>query len=81
MQDKGIADVGMDQDACESVVLQLLLDEDHPLWTVEEIARELGHDLNAVDACNRLYAGGLLHRCGDFVLATRAAARAHELPG
>lgn len=82
MQDQGIEqDDRLSDEAYQAGVLGLLLEEDHPLWTIDEIARDLDHRIGAIDACDRLHAAGLIHRCGDFVLATRAAARAHELPG
>jgi hypothetical protein len=48
-------------------------------WSVEEIARELGSEVDALDAVGRLRAAGLVHCCGEFVFPTRAARRADEL--
>lgn len=62
---------------CE--VLHFMLAEPGWPWTVEEIARELQHDSNAVDAVRRLATAGLVHCFGDFVFPTRTARRACEL--
>jgi hypothetical protein len=72
----------------ELVVLTLLLDRSPPLldcsrrlWSLDELARELGSELQASDAVAVLAAVGLAHRCGELVLATRAAVRFSELLG
>ncbi|MFI4985175.1 MAG: hypothetical protein ACHQAV_04205 [Solirubrobacterales bacterium] len=66
----------------ESFVLTLLLDPDSPcVWSIDELARELGDPTDAADAVARLYAAGLVHRCGEFVFATRSAARFARLIG
>jgi hypothetical protein len=86
MQGKPIENDGkpegrLSDDGCERAVLFFLLELDRPVWTVGEIAREIGHAIDAEDACSRLNAGGLIHRFGEFVVASWAAQRAHELPG
>jgi hypothetical protein len=48
-------------------------------WSVDEIAREIGDRIEAVDAINRLERTGLVHRLGKFVFPTRTARRASEL--
>jgi hypothetical protein len=45
----------------------------------EEIAVAIGDPVVAVDAVDTLQAAGLLHRHGDFVFPTRAAARYRHL--
>jgi hypothetical protein len=63
------------------LVLDLLLEEgtDRP-WASAEIAREYGHEMDAIDAIDRLHGAGLAHKTNDgFVFATRAAVRYHEL--
>lgn len=65
--------------ATDALVLDLLLRDGPALWTVDELAREVGHALDTKDAMARLEAAGLLHRCGEFVLASRAGVRAREL--
>jgi hypothetical protein len=66
----------------ELVVLTLLLDEATPaLWSLEELASELGDELHATDAVASLHGAGLVHRCDRFVFATRAATRFGRLLG
>ncbi|HEX8086571.1 MAG TPA: hypothetical protein VF529_19950 [Solirubrobacteraceae bacterium] len=64
--------------AADASVLELLTTEP-ALWSIDEIARELGDRITAVDAIARLHAAGLAHRLSDFVFATRAAAHAVQL--
>ena len=64
-------------------VLNLLIgpEEQRP-WSVEEIIRERGNRLEALDAIDRLHATGLIHRTGDgFIFATRAAIRYGQIAG
>jgi hypothetical protein len=53
-------------------------DEQRP-WSVEEIAREMGDHDATEDGLARLYGSGLIHRCGDFVWATRAGLRSADI--
>jgi hypothetical protein len=67
-------------------VLNLLIDpEEQRPWSVEEIIRERGDRLEALDAIDRLHATGLVHRIpandGEFVFATRAAIRFSQIAG
>jgi hypothetical protein len=48
-------------------------------WSIEEIGRELGNQIEAVDAVARLTNTGLVHRLGNFVFPTRTARRAAEI--
>jgi hypothetical protein len=66
--------------AIESAILALLLveDEQRP-WSVDELASEVGSDLDTADAIAALHRAGLIHRCGDFVFATRAAVHSQRL--
>jgi hypothetical protein len=51
------------------------------LWSVEELARELGKR-EIADLIGRLYGAGLIHRTSDgFIFASRAAVRQIELVG
>ena len=59
----------------ERSILMLLLIDGQCVWSVEELVSEIGHRLDTIDALDRLKAGGLINRCGDFVFATRAAIR------
>lgn len=64
----------------DSLVIRLLLSGNaRELWSVEELAREIGDEITTIDSLERLRSAGLVHRLEGFVLATRAAARADEL--
>jgi hypothetical protein len=61
-------------------VLELLLSSDSQRpWSVAEIERERGERIDTIDAVASLHAAGLVHRCGEFVFATRAALRMDRL--
>jgi hypothetical protein len=78
MQAQPIPDV-MERDAAtDSAILGVLMEEtSHRPWSVDEIAREMGYD--PTDSLRRLYGGGLIHRKGRFVWASRAAVMADQL--
>jgi hypothetical protein len=60
----------------ERIVLEILLEPGfHGTWTLAELARAYGDEAQTVDALAGLHAAGLVHRCGEFVFASRAAAR------
>ncbi len=63
------------------LILDLLLEEGtRRPWATAEITREYGHELNAIDAIDRLHGAGLTHKTSDgFVFATHAAARYHQI--
>jgi hypothetical protein len=64
----------LEDDVVDRGILGLLLNSEGPgLWLTEELALEVGDQLATVDSLTRLYAAGLIHRCQDFVFATRAA--------
>ena len=71
----------MDDDTRDGIVLSLLLNLEHPVWSIDEVAKEFGSQADAEDSCARLYSTGLIHRLGEFVFATRAAGRVHEMRG
>jgi hypothetical protein len=67
-------------DEIQFVVLALLLDPESPgPWSVEELVLEVGCEWSVPDAVARLHAAGLVHLCGGFVFATRAASRFGQL--
>jgi predicted transcriptional regulator len=66
--------------AMESALLQQVLALHPAAVTLEELARELGEELDDVDRAIRdLVAAGLLHRSESLVLPSRAALRFDEL--
>ncbi len=69
-------------DATERDVLYLLTGDDLPIWSVEDIGRNIESPNNAVDAVRNLHCAGLIHQTSDgFVFATRAAFRLVEMVG
>jgi hypothetical protein len=79
MQDQPIGEVAAVDHRNENAVLGLLLEENHPIWTLAEITRDLGVGVRGEDAVSRLHSMGMVHRLGEFVFATRSAAHAHWL--
>jgi hypothetical protein len=75
------ADPATEDIAIESVILDLLVAADGGRhWSIEEIALEIGNDLEVRDAVAGLHRAGLAHQTSDgFVFATRAAIRSNEL--
>jgi hypothetical protein len=69
-----------EEERAQKGVLGLLLasDSQRP-WSVAEVERELGPPIAIVDAVVSLHAAGLIHRCGEFVFASRAALRMDSL--
>lgn len=83
MQNEPILDQLDKYDILEREVLYLLTDPDHyhPVWSPEEIGRELD-TYDPMAAINPLVRAGLIHRTSDgFVFAARPAARMVELVG
>lgn len=68
--------------AMDAAVMGLLLDPRFHLWAVVEVERQIGDAVAARDSLNRLRAAGLVHEIhlGEFVMPTRAALAADELP-
>jgi hypothetical protein len=68
-----------DQDRfTEQCILTRLLSRGQGVWSVEELMLDIDRELDMIDlidALDRLKAAGLVHRCNDFVFATRAAVR------
>jgi hypothetical protein len=69
-----------DPEIIERAVHGLLIarDEQRP-WSVHEVELEIGEHIAVVDALRRLQGMGLVHRCGDYAWATRAALAADAL--
>jgi hypothetical protein len=68
-----------DEQAQKGVLGLLLASASQQPWSVAEVERELGKHLATDDAIATLHAAGLIHRCGEFVFATRAALRMDSL--
>ncbi|HEX3849673.1 MAG TPA: hypothetical protein VHW01_01830 [Polyangiaceae bacterium] len=66
--------------AVESAIYMLLIQHDEQrAWSVHEIELEIGQTRHVGDALRDLHGSGLIHRCGEFVWATRAALAADLL--
>ena len=64
----------------DAAVLALMLDDDAQRpWADTEVCREVGDDVGASDALDRLEASGLIHRLSGFAWATRPALRAAQI--
>jgi hypothetical protein len=64
----------------QQLVLHLLREPGGPpMWTLAELGRELGSELQAADAVADLHGAGLVHRCHEFVFPTRATTKMLEL--
>jgi hypothetical protein len=71
---------GRDEQEAQFGLLALLVEPGGPsLWSLGELARELGCERAAAVAADGLVAAGLAHRCGGFVFASRAASRFCQL--
>jgi hypothetical protein len=83
MPDQEPTYVGKDHEAIELSIIYLLTDPDgnQPLWTVEDLAREL-HEPEALHYVGMLQRAGLVYRTSDgHVFASRAAVRQVQLVG
>lgn len=75
MQDQPNETVEDQSRRTEQSILTLLLSGGQSIWSVEELVSEIGRRLDVIDSLAALQAAGLVHRCHDFVFATRAALR------
>ncbi len=67
-----VADV---EDQTDRSILTLLLSSRFPaLWSVDELAREIGKPIDVADSIHRLHGQGLIHRIEDFVFVTHPTA-------
>jgi hypothetical protein len=56
--------------------------DNQPLWSLDDLGRDLGDQLAVVDAVHRLQCAGLVHHTADgYVFATRAAIRLIQIVG
>jgi hypothetical protein len=80
MSDQQTTRTEPDATVIEAGILDRLTDEhDQRPWSVQELARDIGHQLATVDAVANLEGLGLIHRCGDLVFPTRTVLRAQQL--
>jgi hypothetical protein len=69
-----------DPEQVESDIYTMLVGHsDQRPWSVLEIELEIGSPTMVTESLFHLHASGLVHRCGEFVWATRAALKANEL--
>jgi hypothetical protein len=73
------AEQGRDMGAA---VMGLLLDPRFHIWRISEVEKEIGDPVAVRDSLNRLRGAGLVHELHylEFVMPTRAALAADELP-
>lgn len=70
----------LSSNAVEAGILERLTEpDDQRPWSVDELARDLGHKLAVRDAVVNLHGLGLVHRCGELVFPTRAALHAERV--
>jgi hypothetical protein len=69
-------------DATERDIIYLLTGDDLPIWSVEDIGRDIDNPGHAEDAVRSLRTSGLLYQTSDgYVFATRAAFRLVQMVG
>jgi hypothetical protein len=80
MQTDPIPDPAENPGQIEQAIYGLLIQRDNqrPL-SVREIELEIGSPIAVADSLLRLHSLGLIHRCGEFAWATRAALAADEI--
>jgi hypothetical protein len=56
--------------------------DNQPVWSLEDLGREVGDQIAVADAVAMLHTAGLIHRTADgFVLASRATIRLIQIVG
>lgn len=79
--EKPIPGLAEQYDAMEREVLYLLTNG-LPIWSVEDIGRDIEDPMDAVDVVRGLRRAGLVHQTSDgYVFATRAGFRMVEIVG
>ena len=63
----------------QAIIGMLVAPDSQRPWSITEVEREIGEDAMTADALAHLHAAGLIHRCGEFVFATRAAVQSDRL--
>jgi hypothetical protein len=81
MQDEDMRSPAEQEREIDAAIMGLMLDERFDLWAIVEVEREIGDAVAVRDSLRRLRGAGLIHRLElGFVMATRAARLADELP-
>jgi len=62
-----------------AILAMLLVADEQPPWSMHEVELEIGDHIETADGLGALHRAGMIHRCGEFVFATRAAVRAQQL--
>ncbi len=62
-----------------AILAMLLVEDEQRPWSVQEVELEIGDHIETADGLGALHRAGLIHRCGEFVFATRVAVRAQQL--
>jgi hypothetical protein len=66
--------------AVESAIYMMLtVREQQRPWSLHELQLEIGNPIRTEDALQSLRGKGLVHRCGEFAWATRAALATEEI--
>lgn len=63
----------------QAMLATLVSTEGHRPWSIHEMELEIGEHIAVIDGLRHLQSAGLIHRCHDFVWATRAAIVAEEM--
>lgn len=63
----------------QQAIVAMIVASDARPWSIAEVEREISEEASTGDALAQLYAAGLIHRCGEFVFATRAAIHSDRL--
>jgi hypothetical protein len=82
MHDQDTPYPGERLDRLELMTLHLMTGGEQPIWSIEDIARELNDPAGVEDAIRGLRTAGLAYQTSDgHVFASRAAVRMVELTG
>lgn len=64
-----------DEQRIDQAIVTLLLEDETQLWSIDELARDIGNRVEVTDSIERLYGVGLIHRVQHVVFLTRVARR------
>jgi hypothetical protein len=63
----------------QDVFMMLTVGDEQRPWSVRELEQEFGDRVAVGDGLEHLHHAGLVHRCGEFVWATRATMHAKQV--